>query len=222
MSQIAHFQAGSRRRSAGRTLMIGAIAVLSLLGMGRLQDLLPSFGNPFSQSALDRSAPAVLAALEDVSRYEAAQANYSVIVDLEKDTRFVPAFIKGERTVFMAVGSVGASVDFGGLDDAAVSAEAGRVTVRLPAAELAPPQIDTQASRVVSRDRGVVDRIGSVFADSPTSERDLYLAAERRLERAAAADQALVERAQANTEAMLRSLLGPLGFTEVEVVFGVA
>lgn len=219
MSQLSRFQTGPRRRSAARSLLVAAVVALALLGAGRLQDLLPSFGNPFSESAVDHSAPVVLAALEDVSRFEAATANYSVIVDLEKDTRFVPAFIKGERTVFMAVGSVDASVDFAGLDSSSVTAEKGRVTLRLPAAEITPARVDPAESRVVSRDRGVVDRIGSVFADSPTSERDLYLAAERKLERAAAADDVLVRRAERNTEAMLASLLEPLGFDEVSVVF---
>ena len=200
-------------------MVVASIAMLAVLGMGRLQDLLPNLSNPFASSTVDRSAPAVLAALEDVSQYRAATANYSVIVDLEKDMKFVPSFIKGERTLFLALGSVDASVDFAGLDESSISAADGRVVVSLPPAELGGAVVDPKRSRVVSRDRGLVDRVGSIFADSPTGERELYLAAQAKLDRAAASDDALVERAQQNTADMLENLLLPLGFSEVEVTF---
>jgi hypothetical protein len=196
------------------------VAALAVLGLGRIQDLLPSFSNPFASATVDRSAPTVLAALEDVSQFKAATANYSVIIDLEKDTRFVPSFVKGERTVFMATGAVDAAVSFAELDSGAVRVAGDSVTLHLPAAELGSARIDPRASRVVSRDRGVLDRIGSVFSDSPTSERSLYLAAEQKLDRAASADSKIRERAEQNTTRMIQRLLEPLGFADVEVIFG--
>ncbi|HUR48386.1 MAG TPA: DUF4230 domain-containing protein [Acidimicrobiales bacterium] len=187
--------------------------------LGRLPGLLPSLSNPFASSTVDRSAPAVLAALEDVAEFKAATANYSVIVDIEEDVRYVPAFVKGERTVFMAVGSVDAGVDFSALDASAVTVAGDTVTVHLPEARLSGAVVDPEQSRVVSRDRGVVDRIGSVFTDSPTGERALYLAAREKLDRAASADESLGERAEQNTRDMLQRLLRPLGFDNVDVTF---
>lgn len=71
---------------------------------------------------------------------------------------------------------------------------------------------------MASRDRGLLDRIGDVFSDSPTGERSLQLAAQPRL--AAAAEQAgLAARAEENTRRMLEKMLGALGFTHVEVDF---
>lgn len=221
MAMFVPFHPGVRRRPLGRarTLTAAALAALAVLGLGRLHDLLPSFSNPFATETVDRSAPAVLAALEDVAEFKAATANYSVIVDVEKDVPYVPSFVKGERTVFMAVGSVDAAIDFSLLDESAVAAEGGTVTVRLPEAQLGRAVIDPEQSRVVSRDRGVVDRIGSVFADSPTGERALYLAAQRKLDRAAASDDTLARRAEQNTEEMLMRLLAPLGYDNVDVAF---
>lgn len=220
MASLVSFHPGARRRSLlSRTVSAAALAVLAMAALGRLPDLLPSLSNPFASETVDRSAPAVLAALEDVAEFKAATANYSVIVDVEEDVRYVPSFVKGERTVFMAVGSVDAAVDFSLLDESAVAVEGGTVMVRLPQAQLNGAVIDPEKSRVVSRDRGVVDRIGSVFVDSPTGERALYLAAQSKLESAASADQTLATRAEQNTEDMLQRLLGPLGYDNVDVTF---
>ena len=219
MAQFVQPQPYGSRQSVIRAAMVLALAVAMLVGVGRLQDMLPSFSNPFVSETVDRSAPAVLHALRDVTEYRAASADYSVIVDMEKDTRYVPSFLKGERTVFVAVGSVDASVDFGALDESAVSLEGDSVTLSLPRAKLGEANIDPAQSRVVSRERGALDRIGSVFSDSPTSERSLYLAATRKFDAAAKSDVTLVRRAEQNTEAMLQRLLTPLGFGDVTVVF---
>jgi hypothetical protein len=71
---------------------------------------------------------------------------------------------------------------------------------------------------VFSRKRGLLDRLGSVLSDNPTSERQLYQLAEDRLE-AAAAESGLVEQAERNTRAMLESMLRSLGYREVTVTF---
>ena len=222
MAQFVQPQPYGSRQSVIRAAMVLALAAAMLVGVGRLQDMLPSFSNPFASETVDRSAPAVLHALRDVTEYRAASADYSVIVDMEKDTRYVPSFLKGERTVFVAVGSVDASVDFGALNESAVSLEGDSVTLRLPKAELGEATIDPAQSRVVSRERGALDRIGSVFSDSPTSERSLYLAATRKFDAAAKSDTTLARKAEQNTETMLQRLLTPLGFTDVNVVFEAA
>ena len=150
---------GSRfGRAMAIALVIGALAVVAgRLGLG----FLPSVGNPFSSQTVDRSQPALLKSLEDLSRFQAATANLQVIVDSEKDTRFVPSFISGERTVFVASGSVDATVDFSALDarSIVVSPDRSAVTVHLPAPVLSAPRVDPAQSRVVSRDRGVLDRL---------------------------------------------------------------
>lgn len=173
----------------------------------------------FGTDRIDRSAPVVLEELRDVSRYTAATGEFQAMVDIEHDVRFVPSFLAGERTIFVGIGTVDATVDFSGLTkDAVVIGPDGTVRITLPAPELAKPAIDPARSRVANRDRGIVNRVQGAFTDNPTSERDLYLQAQRRLA-AAAKRSDLRDRAEANTREMLRGLLGKLGYEQVEVVF---
>ena len=209
------------RRSGLALATLALVAVVLVVGLTRVAGLLPSFGNPFASETVDRSQPTLLQAIEDLSEYHAATGQFQVILDVEDDTRFVPSFLRGERTVFLAGGTVDASVNFTGLGEGAISvSDDGRsATVRLPRARLSEPRVDPERSYVVSRERGLLDRAASVFSDSPTGERDLYLRAEDRLS-TAAAEAGLVERAEANTRAMLESMLVSLGFEEVAVTFG--
>jgi hypothetical protein len=197
------------------------LALILVVGLTRVVGLFPSFGNPFASETVDRSQPTLLQAIEDLSEYQAATGQFQAIIDVENDTRFVPSFIRGERTVFLAGGTVDASVNFAGLGEGAISVsdDGTSATVRLPHARLSEPRVDPERSYVVSRERGLLDRAASVFSDSPTGERDLYLRAQDRLA-AAAAEAGLVDRAETNTRAMLESMLASLGFDDVTVTFG--
>lgn len=217
--------AAARTRTVVGMLALGATAALAVVGVSRVGDLVPDLSNPFASSeTVDRSEPAVLQALADMAEFKAATANYSVVLDVEKDAKWLPSFVKGERTVFVAAGEVDATVDFSALDAEAITVSEDRttVTISLPGATLSDAVVDPERSRVVSRERGLVDRVGSVFADNPTSERGLYLEAERKLDAAARADSALLDRAEKNTRQMLERLLVPLGFETVNVEFASA
>jgi len=210
-----------RPRSRSGWVIVGAIVLCGLLAVtGTLGNLLPSIPNPFSSRTIDRTQPALLQAMEDLSNYEAAAGNFQVIVDTEKDAKFLPSFIRGERTVYSAAGSVDASVDFSNLDarSVVVSEDRRSVAISLPPPALGDPHLDLDNSMVVSRDRGLLDRLGSVFSDTPTGERQLQLGAAQKM-RAAAAASDLSSRAEQNTRKMLETLLGSLGFTSVTVTF---
>ncbi len=203
------------------TFVVGAFVAVALVavGTGKIGDLLPSIPNPFGSETVDRSQPPLLQSLVDLSEYHAASANFQVIVDSEKDARFLPSFIRGQRTVYVAGGSVDASVDFARLGEQSVVSEDRRsVTITLPSPALSVPRIDPGQSRVVSRDRGVLDRIGSAFSDNPTSEQPLMLAAEEKM-RDAAGMSDLRAKAEGNTRHMLEAMMGSLGYTDVTVNF---
>jgi uncharacterized protein DUF4230 len=207
----------SRLRSLG---IAGVIVVALLAGAGRLGGLLPSVPNPFESHTVDRTQPALLQSLADLSEYHAATANFQVIVDTEKDTRFVPSFIRGERTVYVAGGSADAIVDFSKLDERSIQVSPDRtsVTVVLPSPTVADPTVDPKQSRVVSRDRGVLDRIGSALSDNPGNERPLVLAAQAKMHDAAVASD-LRAKAEQNTRSMLEGMLRALGYSSVTVTF---
>lgn len=206
-----------KRRFPTGLVVLALAAVGVVFFLGRLGSLLPSLDNPFRTETVDRSRPAVLESMRDLREYHAATGHFEVIVDVEKDTRFVPAAIKGERVLFVAVGDVDAGVDFGGLLGDAVEVDGKSVRVTLPPARFFDARVDPRRSYVYDRDRGVIDRVASIFRDSPTGESELYALAEDRLAAAARQGSGLLPRAERNTRAMLESLLRALGFERVEV-----
>jgi Protein of unknown function (DUF4230) len=199
-------------------LGIGVLALIGMLIVGILTGLL-SIANPFATSTIDRSQPALLKEVNDLSRFEAAQGKFESTVDIEHDVGILPSFIAGDRTVFLALGTVDATVDFSALGTDAVHQSAdGQVTITLPEPTLGKAVLNTKASHVASRDRGILNRLGGIFSDSPTSERGLYITAQHKIADAAKQSK-LVARAQKNTTAMLQAFLGRLGYTHVQVVY---
>jgi Protein of unknown function (DUF4230) len=211
-----------RRRSRVRLvagILLVLVLVVAVAGLSGLR-LWPAFPNPFASRTVDRSQPVLLKAIEDLSVYKAASGNFQVVVDLEESSRGIPLLIKGQRTLFVAGGTVDAEVDFSNLKGEAikVSADGTRVDVTLPHARLTQARVDPEQSRVFSRERGLLDRLGSVLSDNPTSERELYRLAGEKMQAAAAAGD-LQARAEANTRAMLVSMLRSLGYREITVTF---
>jgi Protein of unknown function (DUF4230) len=193
--------------------------MLSLLVIGGLLSF-TLLRQPFTHHTVDRSAPPVLVTVRDLARYHAATGQFEVLVDTEDDIKYVPAAIAGERTLFIGVGAVDAYVDLGALDAAhvQVSPDGKTATITLPHAVLDQTVLDTEQSHVAARKRGLLNRVGGVFSDSPTGEQDLYNAAEAKIHDAATAT-GLVARADANTADMLRNLLRPLGVERVDIVY---
>jgi len=199
-----------------------ALAVLATVALG-IVALIGAVGslNPFGEETKDRSGPALLKSLEDLSQYRAASANLQIVVDVEQDNKLLPAFIRGERTLFVAAGTVDAAVDFSGLKGEAIKVSDDRraVTITLPEATLTEARLDPARSRVYDRDRGLFNRVEDVFADNPSDEQPLYELATRKLSEAAKADPELRKRAQENTQRMLEGMMRGLGFERVTVRF---
>jgi hypothetical protein len=206
-------------RALSRLVVVAAAVVL---GIVLLSAAVPGFPdlNPFGTETKDRSQPVVLRSLERLTEYRAASANLEVIVDVEEDG-ILPGFLQGEKTLLVAAGRVDASVDFRNLGRRGlqVSEDRRSVTITLPAAKLEEARVDLDRSRVFDRDRGLLDRIGSIFEDNPSNERELLLLAERKLAAAAASDRGVLQAAERNTRAMLESLMRGLGFERVTVRF---
>jgi hypothetical protein len=209
-----------RRRSGLALRLTGAalVAGLAFAGADRALGLLPSFDNPLQERVVETQRPALMTALSDLSDYHAAQGAFQVTVDLERDTAYVPGFVKGERTTYLAMGTVDGVVDFRGLDESAVQVTGQSVVITLPPARLGAPVVDVANSRVVARDRGLVDRVSGALSDSPTSERDVALLAERRLSDAAAQSDVRA-RAESNARDLLTGLARSFGYSDVTVRF---
>ncbi len=196
-----------------RWVRLGAFALVGLLIVAaalQITGLLPKL-DPFGTSTVDRSQPAVLQAVRDLSQYHAAVGDYQVVVDIEKDVKWVPAAIAGERTLFVAAGSVDAYIDFGALveNSLTVSEDRQAVEVRLPEPQLAKPNLDNERSYVFGQERGLIDTLGALV--SVPQQQQFYVAAEKRIAESAQRS-GLIERAKANTKAMLTGMFQALGF----------
>ncbi len=189
-------------------LVAGTLVFVAGLGAAGL------FGvkNPFQSSPIDRSQPVLLKSIQDISQFHAAVGNFEVVLDYERDVNWLPDFIAGERSLFVAAGTVNAYVDFSGLaeGDLALSEDGTSVEIRLPAAALDKPNLDQDRTYLFSQERGVITRVSDAL--STQGQQELYQLAEQKLVSAAAESQ-LAQQAEENTRAMLIGLFNSLDFT---------
>ena len=207
-----------RRRPQVPWGLLALLGVVLALVAARdwVTSVIPSVPNPFAAETVDRTGPAVLQAIQDLREFRAASGRYEVIVDLERDTR-LPRALLGERILFVASGSVDATVDFTGLggDAVEVSEDRTAATIVLPRPALSDARLDLDRSYVYERQRGILNALGG-----PSDlERDVYLAAEAKLDEAARESSELAARAEQNTRALLEALLRSLGFERVTIRF---
>jgi len=210
-----------RRRFPTSIVVLAGVLLSGYLFVAWVSDLVPDIVNPFTTETVDRTGSAVLKSIQNLQDFRAASGHFEVIVDVEQDTRFVPDSIKGQRVLFVAIGSVDAGVSFTGLDESAVEVSDDRrgVSIELPPATFREPELDLERSYVYDRDRGVIDRIQSLLGDDAGAEPELYVLAEEKLADAARDGSGLLARAEQNTRLLLQGLLRALGFTRVEVRF---
>ncbi|TQS43259.1 DUF4230 domain-containing protein [Cryptosporangium phraense] len=208
------------RRSRIWGLILLAVIVLVGVGSFRACSWWNSDDRPLAQSTVDRSGPVVLKSIQDLARFQAATGTFQVVVDLEKDTKYVPKAISGQRTLFVGVGTVDAYVDFSGVTSDALKMSEDRksVSLRLPPPALEKVNLDQDKSYVFAQERGVIDRFKSLFTDDPNKLADVYKAAEAKIADAAK-ETDLSSRAQDNTRTLLTGLFKSLGFTSVTVTF---
>jgi hypothetical protein len=212
---------GTHRRARGAvvTVLLAGAALLAVVAAG--PSLLGRL-NPFGTETRDRSTPALLQSMQRLHEYRAARASLQQVVDIERDAKYLPSFVSGERIVLVAAGDVDASIDFRRLGPRSlrVSPDRKEVVITLPSARLAPARLDLERTRVIDHDRGLVNRTGDMLGSGGADEeRELLLVAQQKLDAAASADPELLPTAERNTAQMLRRLAGGLGFERVTVRF---
>lgn len=211
-------------RSLGKWLGIGvALATMAAAVLAFGGPLLGRFWRGFSplqERTVDRTQPAILQAITDLHDYRAASASFEIVVDVEKDAKWMPSMLRGERKVMVTRGSVDAGVDLSALSQSAIAVDpvTKAVTVTLPHARLRKPSLDLAATKLVVHDRGLLDRLGSAIGKAPSGEQPMLRVAERKLVTAAKKSD-VKRRAEANTRAMVTSLVHGLGTEQVTVVF---
>ncbi len=211
----------ARRSRPGGCLfyLAGFVALLVVLALGlKVVGLWPHLHNPFGSKTTDRSQPTLLLSIQDLSRFEAASGNFQVIIDVQKDRQYIPDVIFGDRTLFVAAGSVDAYVDFSNIGSGAIkeSADHKSVQVHLPAPALEQANLDQSKSYVYAEQRGLWNRITSIFSDNPNRMQELYKYGVQKINEAALQSD-LAQRAADNTKKMLEQLLRSLGYTTISI-----
>jgi hypothetical protein len=207
----------ARRYTSGIVIGVAAVGatthVLTLL-VGSLTNL-----NPFATHTTEHPSSVVLAQMHDLSKYEAATGRFQTLVDQDRTSSVLPEWASGEHVVLSAEGDVEATVDMThAADSMQLSADGKTATIHLPAPELTQPRLDPSATRVIDRDRGLLDRFGNAVTDSSTDDAPLYQSASNKIETAAAQSN-LSDTAEANTEKYLTDMLQKSGVEKVTVVF---
>jgi hypothetical protein len=210
----------TRRMPGWAKVLTAVVVVIAVLFAGLRLAVLPGLRDIFGTETTDRSGPALLKSIQDMSRYDAASGNFQVVVDLEKDAKYLPDAIRGTRTLYVGAGTVEGYVDLGklGKQDVTVNSDRTSASIKLPHATLGKPALDPDHSYTVSKQRGLLDRIGDVFSDNPNSEQAVQKLASKHIGEAAKTS-GLTTRAETNTTNMLKGLLGSLGFTDVNISY---
>ena len=212
-------------RGLGAALVIGVLVISGALALnlttGALDRLNPFRNGFLKQENVDRSGPAMLKAITDLGDFRAASGYYELVVDVEKDVKPVPSFLAGQRTLFIAAGTVEVGVDLRGLgaDKIKINDDRTSATITLPAPTLSKPSVDVERSYIYSRQRGLIDRLKDAVGNGGDDQQKLYALASERLAKAASETDELRTRAEANTRSMMEGLLRSLGFTDVTVNF---
>jgi Protein of unknown function (DUF4230) len=214
------------RRPVPRTVWFFVVVGVLIIAMGlsagfvirAIGDVNPFKNGLVTQRTVDRSGPAVLKAVNDVGKFQAASGYYEVVIDVEHSTEHVPSFLSGRRVLFVAAGTVDVSVDLAALGTGAVTVDQNRTsaTITLPKPQLGPAHLDLSRSYVYSQEQGLIDRLRG---DSAQDMKEVYDLSGRRLDEAARQTGELTTRAEANTRTMLQGLLRSLGYTDVTVTF---
>ena len=217
---IPSFRSARRRRKTKLVAAAAGLALLVPVGFGIADAVDRWMPDPPATQTVDRSPAALLLAMRDIADFHAASGTYQVLVDVEHDSPYLPPMISGERSTLFATGNVDARVDFSGLGPGAITMSDDRrsATITLPAPRLTSATLDPAQTRIVGRERGLVQRVEDAVSDNPRDDSELYRMAAAKLD-AAAAQSDLTTRAADNTRAMLTGLAQGLGYETVTVNF---
>jgi hypothetical protein len=200
-------RSGSRRGRFGIFIAGFATAVFLLLIASRSSGL-EGWLQRTLHLGIDQ--PAIVQRVQRLQRLESVKYTLEKVVTGERESRFLPQSIAGERLLMIVRGEVFAGVDLSKLKSSDVQVNGKQVRITLPHAEIFSTRIDNNQTRVYSRETGLL-----VPAD-PNLESEVRAEAERELLQSALMDGILTN-ASTNARGTVTALVQALGFTDVEV-----
>jgi hypothetical protein len=131
------------------------------------------------------------------------------VVTGQRENAILPDFLAGDRLLLLVHGEVVAGIDFGNLQSGDVKVSGKEIRLRLPEPQVFSTRLDNAATRVYSRQTGVL------VPTDPNLETQARQEGERQLRESAMRD-GILHTAEKNARATLTSLLQGLGFEKIE------
>ena len=189
---------------------ICALALLSLLAHSGSAGIGRWLRSTLGDLHIGMDQPAIVQRIQKLQRLESVKYTLEKVVTGERQSRFLPQSLAGERILLVVHGEVFAGVDLGKLKASDVHVSGKQVQITLPRAEIFSTRLDNNQTRVYSRETGLL-----VQAD-PNLESEVRADAERQIQQAALTD-GILENASTNARVTVAALVQALGFSDVEV-----
>ncbi len=151
---------------------------------------------------------AIIRQVQPLSRLETTSYVIERVIEAKQSDSFWPDWLRGDRLLLVAHGTVIAGVDLSKLrpEDVIVDNEKKTIQITLPAPEILTSSLSNERTRVYDRQRGII---------APTNkdlESTARLAAEKEILQAAL-DDGILTRAGADAQRAMEQFLGNLGYT---------
>ena len=194
--------------------VFGVVAVVSLV-----HDARGGFAGHLANLITGRSTQIitdgeVVSGIQRLSRLETVVYSLDTVVEGNKSSPVFPDALAGDRLLMIVHGQTFAGVDFSKMKPADIHIADGpngrSVHIHLPPPEIFLTTVDNSKSRVYARETGL---FGSTDPNLETATR---LEAQGKLQAAALSD-GILDTARANARSTVRTLLGNLGFSTVDV-----
>jgi hypothetical protein len=159
--------------------------------------------------SIDVSQPTVVDRIQRLQRLETVVYTMDKLVTGAKENPIFPDFLAGDRLLMLVHGEVVAGIDFSGLKPGDVRVNGKEVRLHLPASQVFSTRLDSEKTRVYSRQTGLL------VPTDPNLETQVRQEGERELQAAALAD-GILRTAQQSASSTITSLLQGLGFEKVD------
>jgi Protein of unknown function (DUF4230) len=212
----------SSRSSAPIVLAVLAGLFLGTLGIGSAAWFMLSraSGRTFLSHAwssitgrtlsIDVSQPTVVDRIQRLQKLETVIYTMDKLVTGAKENPVFPDFLAGDRLLMLVHGEVVAGIDFSNLKPGDVKVDGRQVRLHLPDSQVFRTRIDSEKTRVYSRQTGLL------VPTDPNLETQVRQEGERQLQAAALAD-GILQTARQNAVSTITSLLQGLGFEKIEI-----
>ena len=160
---------------------------------------------------MDVSQPTIVRQIQQLERLETVVYRMEKVISGERENRYLPQFLAGDRLLLIVYGEVVAGVDLRRVRPEQVMVRDRTIRLTMPKAEVFLTRVDNERTRVFSRETGLFSRV------DPNLETEIRRAAEREL-LDAAVKESILKTAEENARATIVRLLEAFGFENVEVI----